>query len=80
MRLTALLFLLAVTMLVAAASTRARADDEPGIEVQGYCSGGRLVALRLYAPHAGMITIPLPADPCAGQEQRDAPKRPARMV
>jgi hypothetical protein len=55
--------------------------DEEGVAVQAQalCSkDGRLIAVRVFAPFAGTITVPIPADACAQKQEQE--KRPARQV
>jgi hypothetical protein len=52
--------------------------DEEGVSVQAQalCKDGKLIAVRVFAPFAGTITVPIPADACA--QKAPAEKRPAR--
>jgi hypothetical protein len=54
--------------------------DEEGVAVQAQalCKDGKLIAVRVFAPFAGTITVPIPADACA--QKAPAEKRPAREV
>jgi hypothetical protein len=73
---------LALILLLAAAP--ALADEEPvPVRAQAGCRDGKLVAVRIFAPGAGVITVAIPEKPC--EPQKDAPppepeKQPARSV
>jgi hypothetical protein len=51
-------------------------DDEPvPVRAQALCRDGVLIGVRVFAPFAGTITIPVPPDACAQQ-----PKAPTRTL
>jgi hypothetical protein len=52
-------------------------DDEPvPVRAQALCKDGKLIAVRVFAPFAGTITVPIPPDACA--QKAPTEKRPTR--
>lgn len=57
--------------------------QEARVEAGAICKDGKLVAVQVIAPFAGIITIPMPEDPCKPQKNAPKPepeKRPARST
>lgn len=57
---------LVLTLLLAV--TAAGAEQVP-VQAQVGCKDGKLVAVRIFSPGPGVITIPIPEDPCAPQKE-----------
>ena len=51
-------------------------DERVPVQAQALCKDGKLIAVRVFAPFAGTITVPIPANACAQTQER----RPAREV
>jgi hypothetical protein len=76
MRALALIFASLVTLFVGGLVL---ADEEGvAVQAQALCKDGKLIAVRVFAPFAGTITVPIPADACA--QKAPTEKRPAREV
>jgi hypothetical protein len=70
------LALIAVSLVMLFVGGLVLAEDERvPVQAQALCSkDGKLLAVRIFAPFAGTITVPIPPDACAPQK---APARPA---
>jgi hypothetical protein len=76
MRALALIFAFLVTLFVGGLVL---ADEEGvAVQAQALCKDGKLIAVRVFAPFAGTITVPIPADACAQKPEQE--KRPARQA
>jgi hypothetical protein len=74
------LALIAVSLVMLFVGGLVLADEEPvPVQAQALCSkDGKLIAVRVFAPFAGTITVPIPADACT--QKAPAEKRPAREI
>jgi hypothetical protein len=60
------LALIAVSLVMLFVGGLVLADEEPvPVQAQALCKDGKLIAVRVFAPFAGTITVPIPADACA---------------
>jgi hypothetical protein len=73
------LALIAVSLVMLFVGGLVLAEDERvPVQAQALCKDGVLIAVRVFAPFAGTITVPIPADACAQKQEQE--KRPARQV
>jgi hypothetical protein len=77
MRALALIFAFLV-MLFGVGLVLANDDERVPVQAQALCKDGKLIAVRVFAPFAGTITVPIPADACAQKPEPE--KRPARTL